>query len=193
MVRWQEYVDEKVRNARGKYRNIFLVGHSMGSLLAVHTALKDPENIRGLFLTAIPLVIRVTYSYFQNQMTIAFRKEHELESPVVSAARRLRSVSAVNPLEYLGGIGRLAELLRKSSEVRGRIGSLQLPVVVVHSENDEIVSGRSLNYVNGMQNVRIMIAEKSGHFYYAREVKDKMAAELTRFIVRETGEETVRE
>ncbi|MDP4152498.1 MAG: alpha/beta hydrolase [Bacillota bacterium] len=112
MAQWQNYVDESVKKLQSEYKNIILVGHSMGCLLSVQSGISYPNQIRGLFLIAMPLNIHIKYSYIKNNLLAAFCKTDKNE--IVAAARKGNSVSTSNPFEYVACIPRYIELLKKS-------------------------------------------------------------------------------
>ncbi|NLA86877.1 MAG: alpha/beta hydrolase [Clostridiales bacterium] len=180
MTVWQDYVDERIRRLQNVYRNIFLVAHSMGCLLSVQAALSYPEKIRGLFLLAIPLVIRVRSPFVGNRMIRAFQKNASAE--IAAAAKESNSVRVAGALSYLSALPRFAELYFKSRKTRKLGGRLSLPIIVVHSENDETVSMKSLRFIDHMPNVSIMIARDSGHFYYPNAAKLLISDALLHFI-----------
>lgn len=67
MTQWQSYADERIRSLQNDYQNIILVAHSLGCLLSVQAALSYPEKIRGLFLLAMPLKIRIGLPFVGNR------------------------------------------------------------------------------------------------------------------------------
>jgi carboxylesterase len=183
-TQWQNYVDERVKKLHKEYRNIILVGHSMGGLLSAWTAKFYPEYIRGLFLMSVPLKIHVRYSYITNGFTAVFSKNDKDE--VIAAARRGNSITASNPFHYLAGVLLYYELLRKSKSTRAVLQELRLPIVLVHSADDEIVSGRSLQYVSEKQNIQVVIVNNAGHYHYSQEAKEQIIRTLVDFIAMNT-------
>lgn len=181
MTQWQSYVDERIRLLQKTYQNIVLVGHSMGCLLSVQTALSSPQQIRGLFLTAMPLKIHISFSYVRNSLIAAFSKNSG--NALIAAARKLKSVSVSTPFEYLLAIPRCIELIKKCKITRGLIKELRLPVVVIQSENDEIVSGKSLRYVKEKQNIQAAIVRNAGHYYYPPDAEAQISRALEQFVV----------
>ncbi len=180
MAQWQSYVDERVVNLQNDYKNIILVGHSLGGLLSIQTSLSHPQQIQGLFLMALPLKLHFRYSYIKNNLAIAFSKSNSNE--IIAAARNGNSVSASNPFEYLACTPRYIELLKKIKSTRILLPQLQLPVVIVQSANDEIVSHKSLRYTANMQHFELITAESSGHYYYSKADNDIICTALERFI-----------
>jgi carboxylesterase len=183
-IQWQHYVDERVKELHKEYRNIILVGHSMGSLLSAWAAKSFPEYICGLFLMAVPLKVHVRYSYIKNGFTIAFSKSDKDE--VIAAARRGNSIAASNPFQYLAAAPLYYDLLRKSKSTRAVLYELQLPIVIVHSADDEIVSKRSLQYVKDKPNIQVVTVNNAGHYYSSQEAKEQISRTLKGFITEAT-------
>lgn len=180
MAQWQSYVDERIKLLQETYKNIILVGHSMGCLLSVQSAILYPEKVRGLFLFAMPLRIHISFPYIKNNLVIAFsRKEN---SEIIAAARKVNSVTVSHPLEYLAAMPRYIELLNKCRSTRELIKALQLPIVVVQSENDEIVSNKSLYYVKEKPNIQIIIVKHASHYYYSHETQQEISNTLQQFV-----------
>ncbi len=181
MAQWQDYVDEKIRVLQEDYNNIILVGHSMGSLLSVQAAISYPDKIRGLFLMATPLTIHFSLSFIKNSLTVAFSNSNKNE--MIDAARRVNSVSVSSPFGYITSAPRYIELLKKCSATRQLLSQLHLPIVMVHSAHDEIVSSKALQYAKDQPNIHVVILDNSGHYYYAREDKNLISNALQGFIM----------
>jgi len=180
IVQWQNYVDKKIGQLQNKYQNIILVGHSMGCLLSVNTTILHPQRIRGLFLISIPLKIHFTFTYIKNNLHVAFCKKDKNE--ITAAARKGNSILASSPFEYIKSIPRYIELINKSSSTKKQIEKLELPIIVVHSENDEIVSRKTLLYFENRQNAEFLVVKNSGHYYYSKEAREQILDTLMRFI-----------
>ncbi len=185
IIQWQNYIDERVKKLQQKYKNIILVSHSMGCLLSVQATISYPQHIRGLFLIAMPLNIHISYSCIKNNLIVAFSKNERNE--IILAARKGNSISVSNPFEYLAGTPRYVELLKKSKSIREQIKTLELPILIVQSANDEIVSNKSLHHVENRQNIQVVIASNSGHYYYSQEDKEQISNTLKDFIAEKTA------
>ena len=59
LTSWQHYVDTEVERLSREYENIWLVGHSMGGLLVVNTAIRYGACIRGIFMIASPFKLTI--------------------------------------------------------------------------------------------------------------------------------------
>ena len=49
---------------------------------------------------------------------------------------------------------------------------------MIQSENDEIVSARSIDVVGQMENTKAVVVPGSGHFFYSAEAKEIIRREL---------------
>ncbi len=186
MLQWQQFLDGEVRKLQEDYKNIILVGHSMGCLLAVQSAISCPQRIRGLFLLAMPLNFHIRYSYIRNNLIVAFSKSEKSE--VIAAARRGNSVSASQPFAYLTCIPRYAELLKKSKATRRLVEELTLPAVLVHLANDEIVSPKTLWHAVNRPNIQAVTVNHAGHYYFAQEAQVQICDLLKEFITKTNAE-----
>lgn len=183
MADWQSHVDACVAELVKTHRNILLVGHSMGCLLSVQAALTYPDRVRGLFLLAMPLVIRVPTPAVINRMKGALGGDGGQEyAKWRLAAEEAGSVSVRRQLDYLPALPRFLELFRKSWKTRRLVARVAAPIFAVHSEVDETVSPRSLRYIEGLPGAAVMIARDSGHFYYPEQAKLLISDALSHFM-----------
>ena len=83
MRKWENQVDELLKELSGEYENIMIVGHSMGTLLAIDSALKYPK-VKMLFLLALPLRVAPKISVFTNALRVAFERVPE-DKPIIMA------------------------------------------------------------------------------------------------------------
>jgi carboxylesterase len=180
MQAWQSHVDERIAVLEQEYENIIIVGHSMGGLLAVQSALTYPNKIKGLFLLAIPLVLQMRFRFIEQSLIIGFTKRNDNE--VIVAARKANSISTKSAFEYLACTPRYVELLRKSNATRKLLGELDIPITIIQSSDDEIVSRKSLHYVKNHENVKTLIAENSGHYYYPQESQEFIIYEFLGYL-----------
>jgi carboxylesterase len=183
MAAWQSHVDACVAELAKTHRDILLVGHSMGCLLSVQAALTYPDHIRGLFMLAMPLVIRVPSPAVINRMKGALGGDSGQDyAEWRLASEEAGSVSALRQLDYLPALPRFLELFIKSRKTRRLVARVAAPIFAVHSEFDETVSPRSLRYIEGLPGAAVMIARDSGHFYYPEQAKLLISDALARFM-----------
>lgn len=78
-LEWERSVNRAVRHALLRYKNVVLVGHSMGCLLAINAYHTLPEKhaIRGLVLLAPPLRIHLTSECIRKNLKSAISRQAE--------------------------------------------------------------------------------------------------------------------
>ena len=95
----------------------------------MQAALRYPEKIRGLFLMAMPLVIRVRSPYVGGRMISAFQKNASAE--ISAALTESNSVRTGGIASCLGALPRFAELYFKCRKTRDL--QAEVPMIVVNS------------------------------------------------------------
>lgn len=163
MTEWQAHLDEQLLAAQTQYDDVILVGHSMGGLLSVRSALTYPLHVRGLFLMALPLHMRMTYRYARTGMCVALGLRKD--DPMVRAAADASGVDDSNLLHYALTAPRYVELFRKAADTRRIIPSVNVPLLAVQSARDDIVSMRSADVIESAGHEVCRLRE-SGHFLY---------------------------
>lgn len=165
MYEWKKYLSENLSFLRQKYENIIMVGHSMGCLLAVFEAIRDPDKIKGLFLMANPLSIYVNPRGLKNGFRIAYNMKKQ-NGPVNPFIKKHYSVSECQIWDYPMWIPRYNELFSESRRIREIIKNLSVPSVNIFSQKDEFVSINSIKYFAKVKNYKLILLKNSGHFYY---------------------------
>lgn len=117
-----------------------LVGHSLGGAAALATALARPDLVDGLVVLSTGARLPVPDSAME-RLSDDFGAERErlVEGSVTDAAspaaRRAREA-----IDACGPVGMAADYAAcRSVDLRGHLGSLSVPVLVVHGADDHIV------------------------------------------------------
>ena len=181
MKQWKSYFSNEIEKLRENYDEIYIVAHSMGCLLSVLETLKNPSKISGLFLIANPLVISVNNQGFKNAFRVAYNMAYKKEE-TCEFIGKVYSVSDCRLTDYPMWIPRYRELIKESKKVRNLMKKLTVPTFNIFSMHDEFVSLDSADYLAGVKNYKLVILEKSGHFYYTQDERTKIIDELTGFI-----------
>ena len=163
---WENHLQSELVKLRDKYPKIYLVGHSMGGLLALNASLIRENNIAGVFMISTPL--KVSLFGFKSIMA-RFRLLSPKNREIVAVHQKSTSVSglSLSALLRLGKPGRqLSALIRKTKQ---RLRDVFVPVYMIHSRNDEVVpSKNSRQMYGGLCNTRrtALMIEKSWHAYF---------------------------
>lgn len=148
-----------------QYKSIYFVGHSLGCLIGIDAVCSGCVDFAGMLLLACPLKIKVSLRYITTCYQAISGKESS--SKYVLAARNANSVSLRHPVELITCPKPYLSLLLMILQSRRGFKSLTMKVYMLQSEKDEIVSKKSMRYINTIPNGRAVILPESGHFYYA--------------------------
>lgn len=123
---------------------VFVIGHSMGGLLAILYSLNRTPDFRGLLLSSPALEVNPDLAPWLRRISRwlgrYFPTLPTVRSPQDSISRDPAVVEEANtdPLNYHGRtLARTgAELLRASEHARSRLGELDTPFIVIHGTAD---------------------------------------------------------
>jgi len=166
MDQWQAQINEILEQLSKTCDQILIVGHSLGTLLAINAARKYP-NIRQLFLLAVPLRICVRPKIMWNCLQLALNFGDHTK-PKLAATKRACGISLDKRIwKYLRWIPNFWSLLKLSKATRTVSSEIHLPITVLQSQQDELVSIHSLEYLPTQ--AKIVRLSGSGHYYYTED------------------------
>ncbi|HEU5013132.1 MAG TPA: alpha/beta hydrolase [Roseiflexaceae bacterium] len=142
-----------VQLARKRHPNLarFVLGHSMGGLIATHYALRHQAALDGLVLSGPALVIGDDVSPMMKRMSglLARVTPHLPVVPLSTSAESVLSRDPAvqeafdsDPLTYKGQMrARLGyEMMQAAAAARARFAELTLPLLVMYGEADQLVN-----------------------------------------------------
>lgn len=177
---WRGFLLKICLDLKKKYKRIIYVGHSMGCLLGIDLAAADETLFESMLLLACPIKLKPTLKYFVNNFRAIVGKG--LYDPYVDAVYKANSVQMHSPLQIITCIKPYWSLLWLMAQARKQIANMHLPIVLVHSENDEIVSKDSLDYFDHLAETKQIAAPQSGHFVYSAAARTVILREIQRII-----------
>ena len=180
MEKWETQVTSVVEELSATHRKIYIVAHSLGTLLAIEQAVKN-EKICKLFLLAVPLCLRLKLKVMTNSMKVYFDRIRPDDYEAQAAKNCYGIAQDRNPLHYLGWIPRFLELFAKIRQTRKTLEQLTTPCVVYQSDRDEMVSNRSEKYLF-KPNISVKRLAKSGHYCYDRYDFALLKSELQKML-----------
>lgn len=181
MKEWSKYIENVVSKLENKYDNIIIVAHSMGTLLAIETYNKHPEKIKTLFLIAVPLHIKLSFSGAINGLKVAFNKVKSNDSIAIEA-KKVYSIDNKSIFTYISWVPRYIELYIKCKQARGMIREIDIPTIIYQSKRDEFVRRKSIDYFKKQENFEVYELSKSRHFYYDKNERSIIIKRLVNYI-----------
>jgi pimeloyl-ACP methyl ester carboxylesterase len=175
----QNYSEQVVRflNELGIDR-ILLVGHSMGGMVALKTALDHPERIVRVATVGAPIqgkslswLLKLTdvsfianafaqWSWLRRNLFRFFLGE--ASDPAVHEILDDSLKSNASTLHFA-----IKSMLR--TDLRPELAGLQVPALIMHGGMDDIVSSRQTNLVRGVPMAEVCLMPASRHFPFLDE------------------------
>ena len=174
MEKWKDQVQAYFRELSSRYERIFVIAHSMGTLLSMEAAQLYPEKLMGMIFLAPPLKIQMRPVMVKYSAKVIFGCIDAGKTREAAVARATSIAPEKKVWRYLGNIPRLLELLQLSGRCRSL--PVQVPCLVFLSGKDELVAVSSGKYLPGCETI---LLPQSGHFYYTPE-EWQIIAERTR-------------
>lgn len=181
MNEWSKYIEDAVLSLENKYDNIIIVAHSMGTLLAIEIYNKHPEKIKVLFLLAVPLHIKLSFSGAINGIKVALNKVKSSDIIAIEA-KKAYSIDNKSIVTYIYWIPRYIELYIKCRQARAILRKIEVPTIIYQSKKDEFVRRKSIRYFKGKENFEPYELTKSRHFYYDKNERSIMIKRLINYI-----------
>jgi len=165
-IRWQNHANSEIEGFSSNYENIWLVGHSMGCLLAINAAVKYSRYVRGIFLIACPFKITLFSLYAAK---VRFRQIFRHSDDSMKAAYIDSCSVSPSPSLIWRILRPAAELWKLIRVARISVTEVQMPVIAAYSTADELVSFKSLDILKTGLHVapfKQVVLSESLHTYF---------------------------
>ncbi|MBO5338610.1 MAG: alpha/beta hydrolase [Clostridia bacterium] len=181
MKKWEKQVEKIVNDLSKTHDEIYMVGHSMGTLFSIEQATKNPK-VKGIFLMASPVKVFITPKLVKTILRVYLGKIRE-DRPVEAATRNYYGSSPnKNLFAYIPWIFRILELFKKIRQTRRILKKLETPTYIYQSVKDEVVSNKSIRYFRKRVPFPVYALVKSGHCYYEPSEQEFLYQEFKNFI-----------
>lgn len=182
MKKWKKQVKEVIDEAKKEHEEIYLVGHSMGTLLSIEYSILFPSQIKGLFLLAIPLHVHITPLALTNAIGTIL-EINDQNNPQLKAAKAMYSVEPnKNFWQYIPWLPRYIELLQLCKWTRTMMTHLNIKTMAIQSKKDELVQFRSHKYLSNHDKIKLFILKNSTHYYYTYEDQQILYTAFKEFV-----------
>ena len=164
---WESHVRAALDDLRKSHEQVYIVAHSLGTLLAIREAVRDERRIAGMLLLCVPLRIWSRPTAWWGKLAKGLGGK--------AAQEELRNCYGTEVdwriWRYIEWIPRYLELFRLSKEARQVVRRINVPVRVFMAGKDEQVSRRSETCMAGHPSITISRMEKSSHHIFTPEDK----------------------
>lgn len=186
MKKWEAQVDSAVSSLCETHDNIIIVGHSMGTLLALDLSLRYSDKVKLLFLENVPLTPFTRPSATRHSYRVLFEKVRE-DRPDEVAARDAYGIEVDRRLWlYVGWAPRFIELFRKAAGVTRRLSQVSVRCICFQSKHDELVSNQSERILRRHRNIITHTLKNSSHYLYTENdrklLRDTFSEECAKFL-----------
>jgi len=163
---WQTYVNHEVGQLVKKYQNIYLMGHSMGGLLALIAASQFP--VKGILLLNTPIKTRVSINQILISARVLLTSDNNPD-PLVKTYRDTFSIGLSDWWTIPFWLSRLLDIDRLAKKTLSIIDKVQAPVNIIQSVHDETVnpiSAHILKHKLPLSPSEIIMLQNSTHAYF---------------------------
>lgn len=166
MEKWKAQVDEIAEKLCSRYKKLIIMGHSMGTLLAIRIAVKHSDKIKAMILLAVPMKVFVKPLKNLGSVKLALGMENK-NSELMEAVQSTHGTAPDKRVwKYLGYIPRFLELFGLIRETRKILPELKTISYVFQSKEDELVAYSSKKYLTNNEYIEYDELEKSRHYFY---------------------------
>lgn len=165
MKQWHQQIDETILALEKPGRRIIVIGHSLGSLLALYAAQKY-ESIRGMILLNIPLAPWVKPPMVSRCLRFPFGKIRVDDPRDMRCYQDLGTVLEPKLWKYVGWTTNMVALLKLARHCRNIPAKLSIPCYAYLDTDDELVSLHSAKWLQHIPNVTLRYLDHYGHFAY---------------------------
>ncbi|MCB1172464.1 MAG: alpha/beta fold hydrolase [Leptospiraceae bacterium] len=159
---WEEYLERRYLKERSRYRQIFLVGFSMGGTVSLRVAAKNADSFRpaGLITISSPVFFNGFYNgkLIIHQYTLMFTGLLKIFKPLLTVGgKRPVSTEKLNPwvgYRYTYALDALHSFKRAMPLVRKGLPRVTVPYCSIMAANDRTVSAENQAYIYNNVNSR---------------------------------------
>ena len=168
MMQWKDQIASILTELEAQYDRIFVIGHSLGSLLALH-AYQTHNAISGLILLNTPLSPKLPLTMMGRSLRFAFGNVHTDDPNDVLCYQDLGILLEPYLWKYIPWIPNFISLLRLAHKCRSLTSKLQCPCYVFLGHKDELVRISSRRWLQNNSNIILEEFENGTHFGYSPE------------------------
>lgn len=182
---WESQVDSVLRDSKQQYKNVFLIGFSMGSLLAIRAGMR--HEVDGVVAISPSL-----YMFDKNIYRLPLRKGIQLASRLFPTYTRkvrnytYRGVSYQRSAYAKVPLSAIDQMLGLADSTRSTMESFSRPILIIYAKDDKTCDFEgSLEIHDTIRSTKKKIVElrRGGHLITLNDSRDKVFEEIKSFII----------
>ena len=181
MEKWEKCVERAVNELLKNHEEIYVLAHSMGTLLTMEQAIKNPK-ITKLFYLSVPIKVGVKPHLFDTAAKVYFKKIRPSDKYAIAGRECYGITDSKNIFLYLGWVPRFLQLFKKIDYTRKNLDKLTTPCIAFQSSLDEMVSPKSIEILKNESKIRVETLKNSTHFYYDPDDMEFVKNEFISFL-----------
>ena len=174
MAAWQAHVDAELEELCSTHERVYVVAHSLGTLLTLESRACREGRIAEMLLLAVPIRIRVKPGAFVHNLL----KGVGLAEQDGSLRTYYGTDQDWRVWRYVRWIPRYLELFARAAQVRRKVSAVRVPARVFLSGKDELVSPRVAQDLALCPAMQVQVLPDSSHHAYGDADKALLQAEL---------------
>ncbi len=169
MRKWEAQVNSAVETLAKTHENIIIVGHSMGTLLAIGAEALYSDKVKLLFLENVPLIPFAKPISMRHSYRVLFQKVRK-DRPDEVAAQKAYGIEIDRRLWlYIGWVPRFLELFAKARKTKKLLPHITASCMCFQSEKDELVHNRSEKVLRRQSHITTHTLHTSTHYLYSED------------------------
>lgn len=182
---WETPVIKAIEKYKDNYKNIYLMGHSMGCLLSIMQSVN--YDIKGLILLAPPIYVKLSLRHLQISCCMHFEKlkNNSKNVKMYEEYSKGYSVTDVKFSDYLKWGKPMYNLFKLIKLTRQSLPRIKTNTLIFQSTNDETVNYKS-GYIFEKEmtscKTKLVLLENSTHAYYKKNERKIIMENILEFI-----------
>ena len=180
--KWSEKVAQVYDILAEEHKEIYVVGHSMGTLFALQLAAAHPEKVKKLFLLAVPMRPCLKPTLILDLLLMVFGKLERAPAHRVALSKAAGIRTTRKLWQYFLWIPRFLDLFSIISKTEGIISDVVVDCRCYQSQKDELVFRSSEKILAQNEDFQIYRLRDSSHFYYAPDDRNLVLTDFEQWI-----------
>ncbi len=165
---WKDHAKNEIAWMKQRYKKVYLIGHSMGSLFCIEFA--DEMAVDGIILINTPLKINLSLEQYTKCLEVMLTDKSMEDSFGEGDGKSVYSIDDGKWHEYVSGLPSALGIQLLKREIKQTLGSLKTPALIFQSQLDDTVSYRSIHYFAKKMcrdKSKIVVLKESSHSHFS--------------------------